>query len=295
MDQRSVVAGGPSERLDHWLRRALPGLSRRLVHALIADGSVRVDGRRARKGSMVHAGMSVTLPSALALEPNATLPLVVLYEDADLVAVDKPGGMPSHPLDPRERHTVANAVMARYPETASLGGGLVHRLDTGTSGVLLAARSADVWTALRQAFQRRAVVKRYLALASGVVPEATEIDLALAHDPADRRRMVPARPSQRSWPARSEIRRLATDGTVSLVAVTMRTGVMHQIRVHLAHLGHPVVGDLLYGGSPAALAPGRHALHAAALELPSLGDRSALTLRSPLAPDLHSLAPRLGA
>src|SRR5262245_34953839 len=105
MDQRSIVAAGPSQRLDHWLRHELPGLSRRLIHTLIADGSVRVDGRRARKGSMVHPGMRVTLPRALALEPNATLPLDVLYQDAQLIAVDKPGGTPSHPLDPRERDT----------------------------------------------------------------------------------------------------------------------------------------------------------------------------------------------
>jgi 23S rRNA pseudouridine1911/1915/1917 synthase len=294
MDQRSVVAAGPSERLDHWLRRELPGLSRRLIHALIADGSVRVDGRRARKGSMVHAGTCVTLPSALALEPNPALPLAVLYEDARLIAVDKPGGMPSHPLDPRERDTVANALLARYPETASLAGGLAHRLDTGTSGMLLAARSAEVWTALREAFHRRMVIKRYVALASGVVPDTAEVELALGHDPTDRRRMVAARAGSRSWPARTEIRRVATDGTISLVAVTMRTGVMHQIRAHLAHLGHPVVGDRLYGGPAAELPPGRHALHAAELELPALGEGPALTLRSPLAADLEALAPRAG-
>jgi len=292
MDERSVVAAGPDERLDHWLRRELPGLSRRLVQALIADGSVRVDGRRARKGDLVRTGMRVTLPRETVLAPNATLPLTVLHEDPQLVAVDKPGGVPSHPLDPRERDTIANALLARYPETAPLAGGLVHRLDGGTSGVLLAARSAEAWSALRAAFRARKVAKRYLALTRGVAPEAVVLDLALSHHPSDRRRMVPARPGTRSWPARSAVQRLATDGAVSLVAVTMHSGVTHQIRVHLAHLGHPVLGDTLYGDAAGALPPGRHALHAAALHLPPLGDRPALTIESPLAPDLLALAPR---
>jgi len=295
MDERSIVATGASERLDHWLRRELPGLSRRVLHVLIADGSVRVDGRRARKGDLVQAGMRVTLPGLGVLAPNPALPLTVLYEDSALVAIDKPGGMPSHPLDPRERDTIANALLARYPETESLAGGLAHRLDTGTSGVLLAARSAAVWTDLRAAFRSKTVTKRYLAITSGVAPEAADVDLALSHHPSDRRRMVPARPGVRSWPARSAIRRMASDGTASLVAITMRTGVTHQIRVHLAHLGHPVLGDALYGGAPCPLPPGRHALHAAALELPAIGVLPPLTIESPLAADLQPLLPRAQA
>ncbi|HWP65150.1 MAG TPA: RluA family pseudouridine synthase [Candidatus Limnocylindria bacterium] len=292
MEERCFVAEGPSERLDHWLRRTLPGLSRRLAHTLIAEGSVRLDGRRARKGSLVHPGMHVTVPGVLALAPNPALPLAVLHEDAWRIAVDKPGGMPSHPLDPRARDTVVNALLARYPETGPLAGGLVHRLDTGTSGVLVAARSAAVWTSLREAFRAHAVRKRYLALARGVAPERLHVDLPLCHDPADRRRMTPARPGRRSWPAKSTIERLATDGAVSLVRITMRTGVTHQIRVHLAHLGHPVLNDRLYGGPPAALPPGRHALHAAELVLPADGERPACIIRSPLPPELAALVPR---
>ena len=292
MDERSIVAAGPSERLDHWLRGALPGLSRRLVHALIADGSVRIDGRRARKGDLVQTGMRVTLPALPVLAPNSGLPLTVLHEDAELVAIDKPGGVPSHPLDPRERDTIANALLARYPDTAPLAGGLAHRLDTGTSGVLLAARSAEMWAQLRAAFRAKTVTKRYLAITSGVAPDAITVDLPLGHHPSDRRRMVPARAGERSWAARSDVGRIATDGTVSLVAVTMRTGVTHQIRVHLAHLGHPVLGDPLYGGPACGLPEGRHALHAAALELPSIGGREALSIESPLAADLESLLPR---
>jgi 23S rRNA pseudouridine1911/1915/1917 synthase len=292
MNQRDVVASGPGERLDRWVRRELPGLSRRLVHALIADGSVRLDGRRAAKGAIVRAGARVTLPAGLALVPNPALSLTILYEDAWLVAVDKPAGVPSLPLDPRERDTVANALVARFPDTAAVAGGLVHRLDTGTSGVLLAARSPDVWTAVRAAFRARTVDKRYLAVVAGTPPPETTIDLPLSHDPADRRRMIAARPGVRSWLAISTVRRLATDGASSLVSVAMRTGVTHQIRVHLAHLGHPVLGDTLYGSPSPMLAPGRHALHAAEVGLPAFAERAPLTISAPLAGDLTRLAPR---
>lgn len=292
MTRREVVASGPSERLDRWLRRELPGLSRRVVHALIDDGSVRLDGRPAAKGTVVQAGTRVTLPAAVALAANPALPLTILYEDPWLVAVDKPPGLPSHPLDPRERDTIANALLARFPETAALAGGLAHRLDTGTSGVLLAARSAATWAVLRAAFRARAIGKRYLALVAGTAPPQVTVDLPLSHDPADRRRMIAARPGLRSWPARTTVRRLASDATTSLVAVDMASGVTHQIRVHLAHVGHPVLGDALYGGPSAALAPGRHALHAAELVLPSLDGRAPLIIRSALAPDLERLAPR---
>jgi len=292
MEERDVVASGPSERLDRWLRRELPGLSRRLVRALIDDGSVRLEGRRVGKGALVHAGMRVTLPMSVALAPNPAMPLTILYEDPWLVAVDKPGGLPSHPLDPREHATVANALLARFPETAALAGGLTHRLDAGTSGVLLAARSAETWATMRAAFHARAVGKRYLALVAGIAPRDATVDLPLSHAPADRRRMIVARPGLRSWAAVSTIHRLATDGVTSLVSIAMETGVTHQIRVHLAHLGHPILGDALYGNPTGALAPGRHALHATELALPALDGRAPLTIRSPLAPDLERLAPR---
>jgi 23S rRNA pseudouridine1911/1915/1917 synthase len=289
MDERDVVVEGAAERFDRWLRRALPGLSRRLIHTLIAEGSVRVDGRRATKGFVVQPGARVTVPAQLTLAPNAALALTVLYEDALLIAVDKPGGLPSHPLDPRERDTVANFILARYPETAILGGGLIHRLDTGTSGVLLAARTPEGWHTVRAAFRDHVVAKRYLALVPGTVPAETTIDLSLSHDPGDRRRMVPARPGLRAWPAVSVVRHVSSGGSTSLVSIVMQTGVMHQIRAHLASLGHPVLGDALYGGPAADLPPGRHALHAADLTLPALAGCGPVTIQSPLAADLARL------
>src|SRR5262249_32195190 len=150
-----VSAAAPA-RLEAYLRTLLPGTSRRLLRMLIADGSVRVNGRRARKGTRVAAGDEIEVPSVAGLIPEADMTLSILHEDAELIAVDKPGGVRGHALDPRQRGTIAGALLARHPELASIGAplasGLVHRLDTGTSGVLVAARSAAAYDALRAAF-----------------------------------------------------------------------------------------------------------------------------------------------
>src|SRR5204863_9069032 len=183
----AVTVGG---RLDAVVRTALPGLSRRLVRSLIAEGLVRIDGHRAAKGGGVPAGAVVTVP---ALEPRPApepaLDVPIVHEDEHLVVLDKPGGMPAHALDPRERGTVAAFVLARYPETAGVGDplapGLVHRLDTGTSGLLLAARARAAHRALRAALRARAVEKRYLAWVAGDASalDGARVALPLAHDP----------------------------------------------------------------------------------------------------------------
>jgi 23S rRNA pseudouridine1911/1915/1917 synthase len=276
-------------RLDALVRTALPAASRRLVRALIADGSVRVNGRRAAKGSRVAVGDLIELPDLDTLAPEPDLPLHVLHEDADLVAIDKPGGVPGHALDPRQRGTMAGALLARYPELAGVAGpadaGLVHRLDTGTSGVLLAARSPDSYARLREAFRNHDVVKRYVAVVAGVPKVGTVIDAALAHDAADRRRMRAARADERAWPARTRIVAVEAHGRLARVQVEIRTGVTHQVRAHLALAGHPVVGDALYGGAPSILPPERHALHAASLEFPA----PCLRIAAQLPADLREL------
>jgi 23S rRNA pseudouridine1911/1915/1917 synthase len=292
-----VVDGAGAGRLDAFLRRALPQCSRRLLRRLVADGAVRVDGRPAAKGTILTPGDRVELPPlGGTLPPEPVLALAVLHEDAAVVAVDKPGGMPGHALDPRERGTAAAFLVARWPELAGVGDalapGLVHRLDTGTSGILVAARTASAHARLRTALRARAVVKRYLAVVAGDARalDGVTVDAALGHDPRDRSRMVAARPGIRTWPARTAFRVLAHGATRSLVEATIRTGVTHQVRVHLALAGHPVLNDARYGGPVAALAPGRHALHASAFAGPH-PDGGTLAVASPLPAELARLAP----
>jgi 23S rRNA pseudouridine1911/1915/1917 synthase len=288
----TVDADAP-RRLEAAVRAAVPGLSRRLARRLIAEGAVRVNGRRAAKGTLLSAGDRLTLPELPPLAPEPDLVVPIVYADEELVALDKPGGMPGHALDPRQRGTAAAFLVARYPETAGIGDplapGLVHRLDTGTSGLLLAARTAPAHAALRAAFRDHAVEKRYLAVVAGIPRTPARIEIALAHDSRDARRMIPAPSGARAWPASTEIALVHAGTDRALVEATMRTGVTHQIRAHLAALGHPVVGDVLYGGPGAELRAGRHALHAARLVLPHPASGRRLELASELPADLRAL------
>lgn len=293
MAETGVVVAGAPARLDAFVLAAAPQLSRRLVHRLIAEGAVRVNGRPARKGLRLRAGDAVTVPQLGGLRPEPETALAILHEDGRVVAVEKPGGMRSHALDPRERGTAAGFVLARWPETAGVGDplapGLVHRLDTGTSGILVAARTPDSYESVRAAFAGGRVEKRYLAVVAGAPPR-TVVRTPLAHEGPAGRRMRPARPGERAWPAESAVEPLATAGGLTLVGVLIRSGVTHQVRAHLASLGCPVAGDRLYGGPEVGLAPGRHALHAAGLVLAVAGVAH-LALESPLPDDMAALVP----
>jgi 23S rRNA pseudouridine1911/1915/1917 synthase len=288
----TLTCPAPS-RLDTFVQRALAGLSRRVVRRLIAEGVVRVNDEPAPKGRLLRPGDRVTLPGlAPGLRPEPGLDLAVVHEDPVLVAIDKPGGMRGHALDPRETGTAAAFLVARYPELTGVGDplapGLVHRLDTGTSGLLLAVRTPAAYLAVRTAMRERAVEKRYLAVVLGT-PHETRVTVALAHDPRDRRRMIPAPPGARAWPAETTMEVVTTRGGRTLLAATMRTGVTHQIRAHLALLGHPVLGDAIYGTPAGELPPGRHALHAAAITLPHPADGHPLRLTSSLPADIEAL------
>ncbi len=293
-DVRELEVHTPG-RLDAFVLAAGLPLSRRMVHQLITDGAVRLNGRRAPKGARVAIGDRVTIPWLTTLEPEPDLPIRIAHVDAQVIALDKPGGMPGHALDPRRLGTAAAFLVARWPETARIGepfsGGLVHRLDTGTSGLLLAARTPAAFDALRAAFRARRVTKRYLAITTGTLEAAADVAHPLAHDTGDRRRMRIAREGDVSWPAHTHVEPLARVRERTLVAATIRTGVTHQVRVHLASIGLPVVGDVLYGGAVADLAAGRHALHASALTIAAGVLDEPLALDSPLPDDLCALMP----
>ncbi len=270
---------GARERLDHYLVRLGWARSRRGAREMLAGGMVRVNGRVLRKGESVAGGDAVevaelsTLP---ALAPDPEVKIEVLFRDSTLLVVNKPAPMACHPLRPGERGTVMNGVVAAYPEAAAAGdnpreGGLVHRLDNGTSGALLVALTPEAFISLREAIRTARIARDYQALVAGNVKESLEITAPLAHDRRNARRMIAvAANSPGARTAATSIEPIRSYGDFTLVAARPRTGMRHQIRVHLADAGHPIAGDMLYGGPPSnALADGRFWLHLAEIELRS--------------------------
>jgi 23S rRNA pseudouridine1911/1915/1917 synthase len=269
--KRALVVGedAAGQRIDRFVGQRL-ALSRSRLKALFDAEKVRVDGRTVKKGHAVAKGQTVEVEleeTPAAPVADTSVPLTVLYEDEALVVVDKPAGVPALPLRPGETGAVVNALLARYPEMATVGddpreAGLCHRLDVETSGVLLAARTRPVWEVMRAAFSRddrEAVDKRYLALVTGPLADEGEIDVPLAHA-GDHVNAV----LEGGRPALTRFSVRARRGEYALVDVRLVTGVLHQARAHLAAVGAPIVGDVTYGGRPE---PGleRFFLHAVSL------------------------------
>ena len=284
-ERRSLLVreGG---RLDAVLAAAFPDLSRARLQRLIAGDCVLVDGGPARKSMRVERGatVAVTLPERpVSAAPDGPAP-PVLYEDADLIAIDKPAGLLVHeaPGDPGAP-SVAAWFAARHPHEAAAFGverpGIVHRLDRWTSGALLLARRPAAQTALGAAFQARAARKQYLALCDGVPRRARAlIDADIGRSRADRSRMAVTGVGRE---ARTEYETLAAGRGRALLLVRPHTGRTHQIRVHLAAIGAPVGGDARYGNGPGP----RHWLHAWRLAVPH-PDGGGLTVTAPLPPDM---------
>ena len=298
---------GAGRRLDAFLSARCPASTPALVRRAIERGEVGVDGTACRaKGRKLAAGQRVSVARLLeaadiCVAPEPSLALALVYDDADLLAANKPAGQAVHPLDPDETGTLANALVARFPELAGVGDQpllacIVHRIDTDTSGLVLAARSAASHAAMRRQFAGREVRKTYLALATGAVARAAELAHDLVHQPWRRGRMVAARHApgaKRPMRAVTAFRPLRRVGPDTLLEVAILTGVTHQIRCQLALAGHPLVGDTLYGAPPV---PGfdRHFLHASAIDLRHPSTGAPLHIEAPPTADLVEFLERRG-
>ncbi|MBI3664144.1 MAG: RluA family pseudouridine synthase [Acidobacteria bacterium] len=304
----TVSPDDAGQRLDRFLTTQLPDLSRSRIAELIDEGHVRVNGARAKRAHRVAAGEGievVVLPRpSLDAVPEA-IPLEILYEDDDLLVVNKPAGMTVHGGAGAARGTLVNALLHHFKKLSTVGGplrpGIVHRLDKDTSGALVVARNDAAHRRLAEQFQKRTVEKTYLALVHGRLKrDAGTIDLPVARDLARRTRMTTRRGEGRE--ARTDWKVLARLESFTLVLVRIHTGRTHQIRVHFSALGHPVVGDTLYGAprqprgprGGVALPPlGRNFLHAARIsfEHPRTGRR--VTVTAPMPPELERFAREL--
>ncbi len=267
----TLIVDEPISRLDHFLHVRYPFISINHWRQALRNHEVKVDGRRALKGTSLAVGQKVVIPETLldCLQPEkpateAEPELEIIYQDEELLALNKPAGCHTHPLAAAETGTLANHLIAVFPELAGIGDfgplqpGLLHRLDFATSGVVLVARSDSAWKRLREQFSRHLVVKEYMAQVQGLIENEIVIDKALTHATGDRRRMVvtpPAPVCRGIYPARTEISPVLYTAfhDSTLVRLVMVSGVMHQLRVHLADSGHPLFGDSLYGGRPFAV------------------------------------------
>ena len=273
-----VPEGEEQIRLDVFARRCLPHLSRRALAHVIGEGMFSVGGKAAKKGARLNGGDELNFRgprSWLAANPlaNDSLDVPVLYEDDDLLVLDKPAGMATHGFSGRDESTLANFLTAKRPELLGVGKirwepGLVHRLDGQTSGLVVVAKTAAAYAHIEGQFRQRTVGKTYLALVWGKTAACGVIEFPLAHDDRDKRRMSASmscgrRKNQKIWRAVTRYRKLAAARGLTLLEIDMETGVTHQIRVHLAAVGHPIVGDTLYGDSAAeTFGLNRHFLHA---------------------------------
>ena len=302
MTHRVVVpddaAGG---RLDVFLASVLGDLSRSAIQRLIKDGHVLVDGKPSKSNQPVKPGQGIAVdmpaPADATPKPEA-LPLRILYQDADLIVVDKPAGMVVHPAAGHAGGTLVNALLHHVTDLSGIGGekrpGIVHRLDRGTSGLMVVAKSDRAHEALARQFRDREVEKDYLALVWGEVMAGRRIDAPIGRDPSNRKKM--SAKSRRSREAVTRIVRAEHFGrALTLAQVAIHTGRTHQIRVHLSTIGHPVVGDPLYGGVhrrvPGDLRAVAHLdrpfLHAARLVFAHPADGRRMEFESELPDDLQ--------
>jgi 23S rRNA pseudouridine1911/1915/1917 synthase len=297
--QLTVEHSHPRVRIDAYLRERLAPVSRGVIQRLISEGHIRVNGRNVKPSHPPRAGERITIhwpaPQPAEAAPQA-IPLDILFEDADLLVLNKPPGLVVHPSAGHAEGTLVNALLHHCQgQLSGIGGvarpGIVHRLDQDTSGCIVAAKNDVAHAALAAQFSSRGVDKFYHALACGrIEADHGAIEAAIARHPTHRKRMAVTDGSGR--PSRTDYRVLERFELATLVEATLHTGRTHQVRVHLKHIGHPVVGDLTYGNrqnqrlrEATGYTPPRQMLHAfrLAFDHPRTGQR--IMLEAPCPPD----------
>lgn len=246
-----LTADGSGERLDAFLAAHVPELSRSRAVQLIAEGAVRVNERIPRKSEKLSSGdvVDVTIPAVRATSVSAEdIPLNIVFQDADLLVIDKPAGLVVHPAPGNYTGTLVNALLHHVPDLSGIGGvarpGIVHRLDKDTSGLMLVAKNDATHRLLSAALKKREIKRRYLVSAWGHLDEdEQEVDAPIARSPHDRKKMGVV---ENGRPARTRFKRLERWKGADLLVAELQSGRTHQIRVHLLSIGHPVVGDQLY-------------------------------------------------
>ncbi|MGB8494304.1 MAG: RluA family pseudouridine synthase [Candidatus Acidiferrum sp.] len=297
-------------RLDRVVANRCPELSRTRVQELIAGGLVRLNGKTAKDSHKVHAGDTIEVvpqPRPALRAEAESIPLDILYEDEDVIAVNKPSGMTVHAGAGNSHGTLVNALLGRGQALSQSGDllrpGIVHRLDKETSGILLVAKNDFAHARLAEAFRERSVQKIYIALVQGVLKEERgRIELAIARDPNRRTRMTAKRAAllHNAREARTDWQVLARVDSTTLLELQLHTGRTHQIRVHFSALRHPLVGDTLYGatgqlhiGRTTLPALGRNFLHAAKIAFAQPRTGQPIHLTAPLPAELRAYLQKL--
>jgi 23S rRNA pseudouridine1911/1915/1917 synthase len=296
-----TVAADAGKRLDHFVQEHIPDFSRARIQSWIRNGRVLVNGNAAKASMLLHGGEAIEVSPADLPPLKATaedLPVDILYEDAALIAVNKPAGVVVHAGAGAHSGTLVNRLVHHFASLSQVGGdlrpGIVHRLDRGTSGVLLVARTDAAHRALAEQFATRTVEKTYLALVQGrVAAESARIDKPIARDPVRRTRMTARLDHGRE--AHTEYRVRQRFERFTFLEVRIGTGRTHQIRAHLASIGHPVAGDRLYGARPFPALSDRVFLHAWRITFTTPDGDTRVTVEAPLPDELARLltsAPR---
>jgi 23S rRNA pseudouridine1911/1915/1917 synthase len=287
------------ERLDKILADLFPEHSRSQWQRLIKEGAVWLDGQPVKASYRIEGGEHLTADLPPIQETNLqaeAIPLDIRYEDGDMVVVNKVAGMVVHPAAGHDSGTLVNAILAHCPDIEDIGGerrpGIVHRLDKETSGLVVVAKNERALRYLQNQFRRRTVHKQYLALVEGQIqPGEALIDAPIGRDPRQRKRMtvIPPNSSATAREARTHYRVQQYFDDFTLIVCRTHTGRTHQIRVHMAYAGYPLVGDKVYGRRRQALPVKRHFLHAAELGLKRPSDDQYLHIQAELPDDLQQI------